>query len=90
MGSNLAILQTRPRTILTVDLGVRAAEKLFDMIPKHDGTYILLANMFASAGRWDSVATVRKFMRDRGVKKDPGCSWLEVEKKVHVFLVDDA
>ncbi|KAL1533723.1 Pentatricopeptide repeat-containing protein [Salvia divinorum] len=73
-----------------MNLGVRAAEKLFDMIPKHDGTYILLANMFAAAGRWDSVATVRRFMRDRGVKKEPGCSWLEVEKKIHVFLVDDA
>nr|AYM00462.1 pentatricopeptide repeat protein [Salvia miltiorrhiza] len=73
-----------------MDLGVHAAEKLFDMIPQHDGTYILLANMFAAAGQWDNVAAVRKFMRDRGVKKEPGCSWLEVEKKVHVFLVDDA
>ncbi|KAH6776389.1 Pentatricopeptide repeat superfamily protein [Perilla frutescens var. hirtella] len=73
-----------------MDLGVVAAEKLFDMIPQHDGTYILLANMFAAAGRWDNVAAVRKFMRDRGVKKEPGCSWLDVENKVHVFLVDDA
>ncbi|KAL0352552.1 UNVERIFIED_CONTAM: Pentatricopeptide repeat-containing protein [Sesamum calycinum] len=72
-----------------MDLGVYAAEQLFEMIPQHDGTYILLANMFASAGRWGEVAMVRKFMRDRGVKKEPGCSWLEVENKVHVFLVDD-
>ncbi|KAL8514458.1 hypothetical protein ACS0TY_013536 [Phlomoides rotata] len=71
------------------DLGAHAAEKLFEMIPQHDGTYILLANMFASVGRWDDVAKVRKFMRERGVKKEPGCSWLEVENKVHVFLVDD-
>lgn len=71
------------------DLGVIAAEQLFEKIPQHDGTYILLANTFASAGRWDDVAMVRKFMRDRGVKKEPGCSWLEVENKVHVFLVDD-
>ncbi|KAK6160881.1 hypothetical protein DH2020_004262 [Rehmannia glutinosa] len=72
-----------------MDLGVHAAEQLFEMIPQHDGTYILLANMFSTAGRWDDVAMVRKFMRDRGVKKEPGCSWLEVENKVHVFLVDD-
>ncbi|KAI3465495.1 hypothetical protein Pfo_022158 [Paulownia fortunei] len=72
-----------------MDLGVQAAEQLFEMIPQHDGTYILLANMFSTAGRWDDVAKVRKFMRDRGVKKEPGCSWLEVENKVHVFLVDD-
>ncbi|CAN6570031.1 unnamed protein product [Malus baccata var. baccata] len=28
-------------------------------------------------------------MRDRGVKKEPGCSWIDVENMVHVFLVDD-
>ncbi|KAL3830560.1 hypothetical protein ACJIZ3_019362 [Penstemon smallii] len=72
-----------------MDLGVHAAEKLFNMIPQHDGTYVLLANMFANAGRWNEVSMVRKLMRDRGVKKEPGCSWLEVENKVHVFLVDD-
>ncbi|KZV36417.1 pentatricopeptide repeat-containing protein [Dorcoceras hygrometricum] len=72
-----------------IELGVLAAEQLFEKIPQHDGTYILLANMFATAGRWAEVAKVRKFMRDRGVKKEPGCSWLEVENKVHVFLVDD-
>lgn len=27
-------------------------------------------------------------MRDRGVK-EPGCSWVEVENRVHVFLADD-
>lgn len=73
-----------------MDLGVRAAEKLFDMIPQHDsGTYILFANIFAAAGKWENVAMVCKFMRDRGDRKGPGCSWLEVDKKVHVFLVDD-
>ncbi|KDP46745.1 hypothetical protein JCGZ_06533 [Jatropha curcas] len=46
--------------------------------------------MYAVAGRWDDVAEVRKLMRDRGVKKEPGCSWIEVESMVHVFLVDDA
>ncbi|GFQ00262.1 pentatricopeptide repeat-containing protein at1g25360 [Phtheirospermum japonicum] len=73
-----------------IELGAHAAERLFELIPQHDGTYILLANMFSTAGKWDEMARVRKFMRDRGVKKEPGCSWLEVENKVHVFLVDDA
>lgn len=72
-----------------IDLGVQAAERLFDLIPQHDGTYILLSNMFSSSGRWDDAAKVRKLMRDRGVKKEPACSWIEVDNKVHVFLVDD-
>lgn len=28
-------------------------------------------------------------MRERGVKKTPGCSWDEVNKKVHSFLSRD-
>lgn len=72
-----------------MDLGVQAAERLLELRPQHDGTYILLSNMFADLGRWDDMAKVRKLMRDRGVKKEPGCSWVEVENKVHVFLVDD-
>ena len=72
-----------------MDLGIQAADRLFELVPQHDGTYVLLSNMFATAGRWDDVAKVRKLMRDKGVKKEPGCSWIEVENKVHVFLVDD-
>ncbi|KAJ4951444.1 hypothetical protein NE237_028276 [Protea cynaroides] len=72
-----------------MDLGVQAAERLFELMPKHDGTYVLLSNMYATMGRWNDVAKVRKVMRDRGVKKEPGCSWIEVGNKVHVFLVDD-
>ncbi|KAK3231739.1 hypothetical protein Dsin_003620 [Dipteronia sinensis] len=72
-----------------MDLGIKAAERLFEMIPQHDGTYILLSNMYSALGRWDDAAKVRKLMRDRGIKKEPACSWIEVESKVHVFLVDD-
>ncbi|KAF8406504.1 hypothetical protein HHK36_008593 [Tetracentron sinense] len=72
-----------------MDLGIQAAERLFELMPQHDGTYVLLSNMYAAVGRWDDVAKVRKVMRDRGVKKEPGCSWIEVENKVNVFLVDD-
>lgn len=72
-----------------IDLGIEAAERLFELTPQHDGTYILLSNVFANAGRWDEAAKVRKLMRDRGIKKEPGCSWIEVENQVHVFLVDD-
>lgn len=77
------------RTHGNLDLGIEAAERLLDLIPQHDGTYILLSNMYAAAGQWDGVARVRKLMRDRGVKKEPACSWIDVENKVNVFLVND-
>ncbi|XP_050229608.1 pentatricopeptide repeat-containing protein At1g25360 [Mercurialis annua] len=73
-----------------MDLGVTAAERLFELKPQHDGTYVQLSNIYAEAGRLADVAKVRKLMKDRGVKKEPGCSWIEIESMVHVFLVDDA
>ncbi|CAL9049426.1 unnamed protein product [Musa banksii] len=72
-----------------MSLGIYAAEQLFKMIPQHDGTYILLSHLYAAVGQWAGVAKVRKLMKDRGVKKEPGCSWIEVANKVHVFLVND-
>lgn len=72
-----------------IELGVKAADKLFELIPHHDGTYILLSNMYANLGKWNDVSRVRNMMRVSGVKKEPACSWIEVENMVHVFLVDD-
>ncbi|KAJ7979791.1 Pentatricopeptide repeat-containing protein [Quillaja saponaria] len=72
-----------------LELGIQAADRLFKLMPQHDGTYILLSNMYATLGRWDDVSKVRMLMRERGIKKEPGCSWIEVESNVHVFLVDD-
>ncbi|KAG4997838.1 hypothetical protein AAZX31_10G180200 [Glycine max] len=73
-----------------MELGIQAADRLLELMPQQDGTYISLSNMYAALGQWDEVARVRKLMRERGVKKEPGCSWIEVENMVHVFLVDDA
>ena len=50
---------------------------------------MLLSNIFAAAGKWDDVAIVRKLMKDRALKKEPGCSWIEVGNCVHTFVVRD-
>ncbi|KAH9317133.1 hypothetical protein KI387_018902, partial [Taxus chinensis] len=70
-------------------LGTLAAESLFELEPQNSAPYVLLSNLYAAAGRWDDVAKVRKMMRDRGVIKEPGCSWIEVKNRVHSFVVED-
>eukprot|EP01018_Ginkgo_biloba_P025844 Gb_04234 [translate_table: standard] len=72
-----------------LELGKRAAECLFELEPQSSGPYVLLSNIYAAAGRWADVAKVRKLMRERGVKKEPGCSWIEVKNIMHDFVVDD-
>ncbi|XP_042501704.1 pentatricopeptide repeat-containing protein At3g24000, mitochondrial-like isoform X1 [Macadamia integrifolia] len=72
-----------------VGLGEKAAKKLFEIEPKTDSSYILLSNIYASKRRWDDVAMIRTLMSTQGVKKEPGCSWVEVSGQVHVFLSKD-
>nr|GMD37699.1 pentatricopeptide repeat-containing protein At2g13600-like [Ipomoea batatas] len=72
-----------------MELGKHVAEKLLEVDPENSGPYVLLSNMYAELGRWKDVAGVRKLMRQRGVVKQPGCSWIEIESQVHVFMVKD-
>jgi pentatricopeptide repeat protein len=72
-----------------VELAVKAANKFLELEPYNAAPYVMLSNMYASAGRWEEAATVKRVMRERGVKKKPGCSWIEIDKKVHVFVAED-
>ncbi|KAL4395730.1 hypothetical protein AHAS_Ahas01G0021100 [Arachis hypogaea] len=72
-----------------VDLAVKAASEFVRIEPYSAVPYVVLSNMYASAGRWEEAATLKKLMRERGVKKTPGCSWIEIDKKVHVFVAED-
>jgi pentatricopeptide repeat protein len=72
-----------------IQVGEYVAERLFDLDPEKAGYYVLLSNIYAAAGRWDDVSKVRTMMKDRGIKKMPGCSLVEVKNKVHAFNVGD-
>lgn len=77
------------RTHGNLELGARAAEELLRLEPSNAAAYTMLSNMYATKGRWDEVATVRKLMKDRGLLKKPGCSWIELDRRIHVFVADD-
>ncbi|XP_057835660.2 pentatricopeptide repeat-containing protein At1g11290, chloroplastic [Cryptomeria japonica] len=72
-----------------IKLGEHAANCLIELKPDDAGYYVLLSNIYAAAGRWDSVMKVRTTMKDRGVKKSPGCSLVEINNRVYAFLVGD-
>ncbi|XP_057824127.2 pentatricopeptide repeat-containing protein At4g02750 isoform X2 [Cryptomeria japonica] len=71
-----------------IELGECIAEHLFELDLNDAAPYVLLSNIYAAAGRWDDIEKVRKMMKDRGIKKKPGSSWIDVNKKVHVFIQD--
>ncbi|XP_057873032.2 pentatricopeptide repeat-containing protein At1g11290, chloroplastic-like [Cryptomeria japonica] len=77
------------RAHMNIGLGVFTALLLLDLDPENAATYVLLSNNYAKAGRWSEVQIVRRLMKDKGIKKIPGCSWIEGHKTVHVFCVGD-
>ncbi|XP_078176293.1 uncharacterized protein LOC144569711 [Carex rostrata] len=71
------------------DVGKLVGDKLLELEPNNSGTYTLLSNIYASAGKYKEAAKIRQKMIDRGLKKQPGCSWIEVGNRVHVFVARD-
>eukprot|EP01018_Ginkgo_biloba_P000563 Gb_27437 [translate_table: standard] len=72
-----------------MELGKHVAECILQSEPHDPAAYVLLSNIYAAAGVWDGVAKVRKLMEDRGVRKKPGFSWIEVKNRVHKFIARD-
>ncbi|XP_059298638.1 pentatricopeptide repeat-containing protein At3g63370, chloroplastic [Lycium ferocissimum] len=71
------------------ELGEIAAMKLLELEPKNPGNYVLVSNVYAATNRWDDVEEVRVTIKEKGLKKDPACSWIEVGDKVHTFVAHD-
>ena len=71
-------------------IGQYAADHVFELDPEDTGPPVLLYNIYASTGQWDDAARVRKMMKATGVKKEPACSWVEIENSVHMFVADDS
>jgi pentatricopeptide repeat protein len=77
------------RVHANLELAKHAAKRLLELEPQNAAAYVQLANIYASSGRWEDVANVRKLMKDRGVIKKPACSWIEINHIVHEFHVGD-
>ncbi|KAI3862539.1 hypothetical protein MKX03_037643 [Papaver bracteatum] len=72
-----------------IELGRVIAECVLQMDHHDDATHVLLSNIYAVAKNWDGVTSTRKNMKRKGVKKEPGLSWIESQGKVHYFGVGD-
>ncbi|WOK94431.1 hypothetical protein Cni_G03133 [Canna indica] len=72
-----------------LQLGELAIRKLLALEPENGENYILFSNLLARNRRWTDVGKVRQMMRKKGIKKDPGCSSIEIDNVVHEFVVTD-
>ncbi|KAG5007074.1 hypothetical protein JHK82_024999 [Glycine max] len=70
-------------------LGELAARKILALDPDDVSSYVMLSDAHSAAGKWSDVATVRTEMKEKGMKRIPGSSWIEVRGEVHPFLTGD-
>ncbi|XP_015878068.3 pentatricopeptide repeat-containing protein At4g38010 [Ziziphus jujuba] len=72
-----------------VELSQEILDRLLDIESKDSGAYVLLSNIYATNKRWDDVTRVRWLMKEKGLRKTPGSSVIEVNGKPHEFLAGD-
>lgn len=69
-----------------LEYGENISKILIRADPENSVGYVLLSNAYASDRRWGDVSEVRCFMKEKGVKKLSGNSWISIEGTVHEFL----
>ncbi|KAF6144077.1 hypothetical protein GIB67_007538 [Kingdonia uniflora] len=65
-----------------VEMGKLAAKRTLELDPQNVGIYVLLSNLYAGVGMWDEIRELRKVMQEKGLKKDVGYSWVDVNRKL--------
>uniref|UniRef100_A0A368UK95 Pentacotripeptide-repeat region of PRORP domain-containing protein n=1 Tax=Glycine max TaxID=3847 RepID=A0A368UK95_SOYBN len=73
------------------ELGKVIAEKLLNMETEKRiaGYHVLLSNIYAEEGEWENVDRVRNQMKEKGLQKEMGCSWVEIAGCVNFFVSRD-
>ncbi|XP_047327086.1 pentatricopeptide repeat-containing protein At3g03580 [Impatiens glandulifera] len=77
------------RAIGNVEVAERVSERLLELNTNDTGYYVLISNVYASLKKWDDVRRIRRCLKTKGLRKDPGCSWIEIRNKVYVFGTGD-
>lgn len=71
------------------EMAEMAAKQILELEPANGAVYVILCNIYAACNKWDNLRELRKEMRDRGIKKIPGCSLIEMNGVVHEFVAGD-
>ncbi|XP_052195690.1 pentatricopeptide repeat-containing protein At2g36730 [Diospyros lotus] len=70
-------------------VGEKVRKKLFELEPKRSGNFVMISNKYAEVGMWEKMHHVRSAMRDGGLKKVAGMSYVQVGGSTYRFLSRD-
>lgn len=65
----------------------KSAQKVIEFDPSDHAAYVLLSDLYSREGKWEEALELREKMRDAGLKKNPGNSWLIFRDSVEEFSV---
>ncbi|KAL6292565.1 hypothetical protein ACE6H2_000707 [Prunus campanulata] len=71
-----------------VDVTKQVVQLLLELEPSNSGNYVISSKIYANLKMWDESAKMRVLMKQRGVSKTPGCSWIGNEHQLHEFHSD--
>ncbi|KAM0059070.1 putative tetratricopeptide-like helical domain superfamily [Helianthus debilis subsp. tardiflorus] len=57
----------------------RVGKKMMDLDPSYHLSYVLLANVYRAIGRWNESVKIIGLMKDRGIHKTLGKSWIDID-----------
>ncbi|WOK99834.1 pentatricopeptide repeat-containing protein [Canna indica] len=72
-----------------LERGIGVGERILEVDPDDETTHVLLSNLYAANGSWEDAISMRRLMREKGLKKGAGCSWVEIRNRRHVFVSAD-
>ncbi|KAL9660443.1 hypothetical protein QQ045_025258 [Rhodiola kirilowii] len=74
----------------TIELTEILSQTLLKLESDNSGNYVALANAYASAEWWSEASTLRDKMKDKGLRKIPGRSWIQIGDEIHTFAASDS
>ncbi|CAM8897432.1 unnamed protein product [Rhodiola kirilowii] len=71
------------------DMAKMVAKHLVKFNSTEAGPFVLLSNLCANEQRWEDSNEMRSSMKQKGIEKPPGKSWIRLKNHVHTFAAGD-
>ncbi|KAF3456706.1 hypothetical protein FNV43_RR01360 [Rhamnella rubrinervis] len=72
-----------------LEIGREVGNKLLSLDGENTVNYVMMSNIYADAGYWKECERLREMVKMKGLKKEAGRSWVEIDKEVHFFFNGD-